>query len=50
MKTKITVNNHIFQWNGFFYETKEIDPVKRVFLDLRHRQTLIQLKKHFIDM
>ncbi len=50
MKTIVTVGNLIFQWNGLFYEMKVNDPARKLFLDMRHRQTMIQLNRHFIDI
>ncbi len=50
MKKKIVFDDFIVLWNGYFYEIKERDPVKRLFLDIRHKQTMIQLNRQFIDM
>jgi len=50
MNKKMVIDDFVLLWNGSFYEIKERDPVKRLFIDIRHKQTLIQLNRHFIDM
>ena len=50
MKKKIVLDDIVFLWNGSFYEMKERDPVNRLFLDIKHKQTLIQLNRYLIDM
>lgn len=50
MNKKIVFDDFVLLWNGSFYEIKERDPIKRLFLDMRHKQTMIQLNRRLIDM
>ncbi|MFO8077758.1 MAG: hypothetical protein R6U21_03850 [Thermoplasmatota archaeon] len=50
MNKKLVIDDFVLFWNGSFYEIKERDPVNRLFLDMRHKQTMIQLSRYFIDM
>jgi len=50
MKQRIVFGNFVFHWNGSFYEISEIDPVQRVFLDMRHRLSLLEIKRYLIDI
>jgi len=50
MKQRVVFGDFCFHWNGSFYEMSERDPVKRVFLDMRHRLSLLEIKRYLIDI